>query len=311
MSDRGRYYTGRAAYPPLVFELPKSRNQKGFKIKSLLHRRERKLDIRNIKVLIVLKTVPIFKHHHKNSSFPTYATITSNPSDYRILTPNTCITFYKATNRPSKIKGSRKQAAAKDIIQPNFQDMAIGGLDREFRGIFHQAFACQPGTQTPKGTPLPGPPGTGKTPTARQIGKMLKARESKDLNDLEILNKFIGQSEENIRKLFADAKKQYKGKAEESGLIPSYLAVWVLSADRGGLFSARTVSKYTLRFLPDKFGRKQIPKIHTSRTNENQVMGYDVDIRGLAAKTKNILEAEIAGSVKRASSFAFNRQVKV
>jgi SpoVK/Ycf46/Vps4 family AAA+-type ATPase len=53
-----------------------------------------------------------------------------------------------------------------------------------------------------------GPPGTGKTLMARQIGKMLNAREPKVVNGPEILNKFVGQSEENIRKLFADAEKE-------------------------------------------------------------------------------------------------------
>lgn len=55
---------------------------------------------------------------------------------------------------------------------------------------------------------LYGPPGTGKTLMARQIGKMLNAREPKVVNGPEILNKFVGQSEENIRKLFADAEKE-------------------------------------------------------------------------------------------------------
>jgi vesicle-fusing ATPase len=55
---------------------------------------------------------------------------------------------------------------------------------------------------------LYGPPGTGKTLMARQIGKMLNAKEPKIVNGPEILNKFVGQSEENIRKLFADAEKE-------------------------------------------------------------------------------------------------------
>lgn len=80
-----------------------------------------------------------------------------------------------------------------------------------------------------------GPPGTGKTLLARQIGKMLNAREPKIVNGPEILNKYVGASEENIRKLFADAEKevshrfsiafamsnaskQYKEKGDESGL---------------------------------------------------------------------------------------------
>jgi len=55
---------------------------------------------------------------------------------------------------------------------------------------------------------LHGPPGTGKTLIARQIGKMLNAREPKIVNGPEILSKFVGASEENIRKLFADAEKE-------------------------------------------------------------------------------------------------------
>ena len=65
---------------------------------------------------------------------------------------------------------------------------------------------------------LHGPPGTGKTLIARQIGKVLNAREPKIVNGPEILSKFVGASEENIRRLFAEAEKEYKEKADESGL---------------------------------------------------------------------------------------------
>ncbi len=50
---------------------------------------------------------------------------------------------------------------------------------------------------------------------ARQIGKMLNAREPKIVNGPEILNKFVGQSEENIRKLFADAEKEVRMRRAE------------------------------------------------------------------------------------------------
>lgn len=45
---------------------------------------------------------------------------------------------------------------------------------------------------------------------ARQIGKMLNAREPKVVNGPEILNKYVGESEANIRKLFADAEEEQK-----------------------------------------------------------------------------------------------------
>jgi vesicle-fusing ATPase len=57
---------------------------------------------------------------------------------------------------------------------------------------------------------LYGPPGTGKTLIARQIGKMLATREPKIVNGPEVLNRFVGQSEENIRTLFADAEEDQK-----------------------------------------------------------------------------------------------------
>ena len=45
---------------------------------------------------------------------------------------------------------------------------------------------------------------------ARQIGKMLNAREPKVINGPEILNKYVGESEANIRKLFADAEEEQR-----------------------------------------------------------------------------------------------------
>lgn len=61
-----------------------------------------------------------------------------------------------------------------------------------------------------RGILLYGPPGTGKTLMARQIGKMLNAREPKIINGPQILDKYVGESEANIRKLFADAEEEWK-----------------------------------------------------------------------------------------------------
>ena len=69
-----------------------------------------------------------------------------------------------------------------------------------------------------KGMLLYGPPGTGKTLIARKIGQMLNAREPKLVNGPEVLNKFVGQSEENIRNLFAEAEAEYRSRGDESEL---------------------------------------------------------------------------------------------
>lgn len=45
---------------------------------------------------------------------------------------------------------------------------------------------------------------------ARQIGNMLNAREPKIVNGPQILDKYVGESEANIRRLFADAEEEEK-----------------------------------------------------------------------------------------------------
>ena len=65
---------------------------------------------------------------------------------------------------------------------------------------------------------LYGPPGTGKTLIARQIGKLLEAREPKIVNGPEVLNRYVGASEEAIRALFKDAEEDYKANGENADL---------------------------------------------------------------------------------------------
>lgn len=191
---------------------------------------------------------------------------------------------------------------------------------------------------------------------ARQIGKMLNAREPKIVNGPEILNKFVGASEENIRKLFADAEKEQKEKGDESGLhIIIFDEIDAICKQRGsgnaggtgvgdsvvnqllskmdgvdqlnnvlviGMTNRKDMIDDALlrpgRFeihieisLPDQAGRVQILTIHTAKMKENQVMSSDVDVVELASLTKNFSGAELQGLVKSATSFAFNRHIKV
>lgn len=53
---------------------------------------------------------------------------------------------------------------------------------------------------------------------ARQIGKMLNAREPKIVNGPQILDKYVGESEANVRRLFADAEEEEKRLGPNSGL---------------------------------------------------------------------------------------------
>ncbi|XP_057717248.1 vesicle-fusing ATPase isoform X1 [Corythoichthys intestinalis] len=150
--------------------------------------------------------------------------------DVGLLVGNSQVIFEKAESSSLTLVGKAKTKEARQtIINPdwNFEKMGIGGLDKEFSDIFRRAFASrvfppdiveQMGCKHVKGILLFGPPGCGKTLMARQIGKMLNAREPKIVNGPEILNKYVGESEANIRKLFADAEDEQKRLGANSGL---------------------------------------------------------------------------------------------
>ncbi|KAJ8462123.1 hypothetical protein ONZ45_g18048 [Pleurotus djamor] len=283
-----------------------------------------------------------------------------------ILMDKSDVTFIKAGDSAIKIKSSAKKAPPNAILAPNFkfEDMGIGGLDSEFAEIFRRAFASRVfppalveklGITHVKGLLLHGPPGTGKTLIARQIGKMLNAREPKIVNGPEILSKFVGASEENIRKLFVDAEKEYKEKGDESGLhiiifdeldaifkqrgstnngtgVGDTVVNQILSKMDGvdqlnniliiGMTNRKDmIDEALLRpgrlevhmeiSLPDEQGRYQILMIHTGQMRRNGVMDTDVNISEIASMTKNFSGAEISGLIKSATSFAFQRHVKV
>ncbi|KAH8856784.1 Vesicle-fusing ATPase 2 [Schistosoma japonicum] len=294
------------------------------------------------------------------------------------------------------------------IINPNwdFNQMGIGGLDKEFSAIFRRTFAsrmfppavakqldyksfilywrlalllnskhnhtliCQLtpnpqlrnkkrlkklfflksvhlkfGLKHVRGILLYGPPGTGKTLMARQIGTMLNAREPKIVNGPSILDKYVGESEANIRKLFADAEEEEKRMGAKSALhIIIFDEIDAICKTRGstgggagvhdtvvnqlltnidgvnqlnnilviGMTNRRDMIDEALlrpgRFemqmeisLPDEDGRFQILNIHTAKMQQAGKLARDVDLKELAAMTKNFSGAEIEGLCRAAA----------
>ncbi|KAH0288706.1 AAA-domain-containing protein [Aureobasidium namibiae CBS 147.97] len=183
------------------------------------------MDFKSTPLKMTVKTVELGDLAMKTES----QAPSSSPESRGILFNGTTINYYKDAKTGINIKGSNRRAAPNSVIRPDFkfENMGIGGLDTEFAAIFRRAFASRIfppgladklGIQHVRGILLYGPPGTGKTLIARQIGKMLNAREPKVINGPEVLNKYVGQSEENVRKMFEDAEKEQKEKGDESGL---------------------------------------------------------------------------------------------
>ncbi|KAG0302265.1 transport between ER and Golgi ATPase protein [Dissophora globulifera] len=326
------------------------------------------LDFQEIRMIVVPKKVELVSLEALSNGLrgPDGEEIVGHGGFRGLLTSQAQVQFTRAHDAPFKLRNAARNKPAVTLIQPNFkfEDMGIGGLDKEFSNMFRRAFASRifppsivekMGIQHVKGILLYGPPGTGKTLMAREIGKMLNGREPKIVAGPEVLSKFVGQSEENIRKLFIDAETEYKDKGEDSSLhIIIFDELDAICKQRGSKNDSTGVGDSVVNQLlakmdgveqlnniliigmtnrkdmideallrpgrmevhmeiglPDETGRLQILKIHTHKAMENNLLSEDVNLIELAALTKNFTGAEINGLVKSATSFAFNRHVKV
>jgi vesicle-fusing ATPase len=102
----------------------------------------------------------------------------------------------------------------------------VGGLDAQLDTIIRRVLASRSSPQTAKrlgishvrGILLSGPPGCGKTLLARELARLLGAREPQIVNGPEILDKFIGEAEKRVRDLFKSAEIEYAAVGDNSAL---------------------------------------------------------------------------------------------
>ncbi len=117
-------------------------------------------------------------------------------------------------NEETQIKVSEEAADSAAVEGPSISYEDIGGLRDELQNVRemielplkHPELFERLGIDPPKGVLLHGPPGTGKTMIAKAVANEAGASFF-TINGPEIMSKFYGQSEENLRKTFEEAEK--------------------------------------------------------------------------------------------------------
>ncbi|MFC1754400.1 CDC48 family AAA ATPase [Thermoproteota archaeon] len=220
----------------------------------------------------------------------------------------------------------------------------IGGLKDEISKIRemvelplkHPEIFERLGIEPPKGVLLHGPPGTGKTLLAKAV-----ASESNSnfylINGPEIMSKYYGQSEENLRKKFEEAEqnapsiifidevdaiapKREESKGEvERRVVAQLLALMDGLQSRGKLIviaatnipnaidqALRRPGRFDRELeigVPDKEGRLTIIKIHT----RNMPLAEDVKLEELAEITHGFVGADLSSLAKEAAMTVLRR----
>ncbi len=199
------------------------------------------------------------------------------------------------------------------------------------------------GVDPPKGVLLHGPPGTGKTLLAKAVANEAGAHFI-SLAGPEIMSKWYGQSEENLRKVFEDAEKnspsiifidevdaiapkreEVQGEVERrvvsqlltlmDGLKARGKVVVIAATNRPNAIdpALRRPGRFDREIeipVPDKKGRKDVLQIHTRNMALDKSLSKDeVDklIDDLADKTYGYVGADISALVKEAAMHALKR----
>ncbi|HDO19624.1 MAG TPA: AAA family ATPase [Thermoplasmatales archaeon] len=232
----------------------------------------------------------------------------------------------------------------RELEAPKVSYEDIGGLHEELRKVRemielplkHPELFDRLGIDPPKGVLLYGPPGTGKTLIARAVANESGA-SFYTINGPEIMSKFYGQSEENLRKVFEEAEKNAPSiifideidaiapkRSEVHGEVERRVVSQLLTLLDGlkGRGKVIVIAATNLpdaidpalrrpgRFdreirigVPDRNGRKEILQIHT----RGMPKGEDVDLDYLADITHGFVGADLAALAREAAMNGLRR----
>ena len=242
----------------------------------------------------------------------------------------------------TRIKISNKPVEESAVPRVSYED--IGGLREETEAVremievpmrYPQVFK-KLGVSPPKGVMLYGPPGTGKTLLAKAVASETESHFI-PLAGPEIMSKYYGQSEENLREVFKDAQKnapsiifideidaiapareEVSGEVEKrvvsqlltlmDGLEARGEVVVIAATNRPDSIdpALRRPGRFDREVqigIPDVKGRKEILEIHT----RGMPLTKDVSLDKIADITHGYTGADISALCKEAAMRSLKR----
>ncbi|AHF80684.1 CDC48 family AAA ATPase [Thermococcus paralvinellae] len=230
---------------------------------------------------------------------------------------------------------------------PNVRWEDIGGLEEVKEALreavewplkYPEAFQAL-GINPPKGILLYGPPGTGKTLLAKAVATESEANFI-GIRGPEVLSKWVGESEKNIREIFRKARQaaptvifideidaiaprrgtdvnrvtdrlinqlltEMDGIEENSGVVV------IAATNRPDILDPALLrpgrfDRLILVPAPDEKARYEIFKVHTRK----MPLAEDVDLKELAKRTDGYTGADIAAVCREAAMNAMRRALK-
>ncbi|MDZ7702153.1 MAG: CDC48 family AAA ATPase [Halobacteriales archaeon] len=247
------------------------------------------------------------------------------------------------SERPAEeVRGEAPGEAGQPTPDIAYED--IGGLDDELEQVRemielpmrHPELFQRLGIEPPKGVLLHGPPGTGKTLIAKAVANEIDA-SFQTISGPEIMSKYYGESEEQLREIFAEAEEQAPAivfideldsiapkRGEASGDVERRVVAQLLSLmdgldERGEVVVIAATNRVDAidpalrrggRFdreieigVPDRDGRLEILQVHT----RGMPLADGVTLEQYADNTHGFVGADLEQLAKEGAMTALRR----
>ena len=259
-----------------------------------------------------------------------FAVVSTSPKDIVVVGPNTEVQLHESPVDVSTIEG------VGNLVDVSYED--IGGLKEEVKKVREMIeiplkrpeLFEKLGIEPPKGVLMHGPPGTGKTLLAKAVASESDAHFIA-INGPEIMSKYVGGSEENLREYFEEAEENSPSiifideldaiapkREETNGEVERRTVAQLLTLmdglkSRGQVVvigatnrpdsldpALRRPGRFDREIeigVPDSEERKEVLEIHT----RNMPLADDVDLDKISNTTHGFVGADLESLCKEAA----------